>query len=78
MSKNTLKIKTYCYSNNCGPIVITGFHLEQYPVCTVCHEEISENLKNSIDSRNKDKKEEPDTAMAEEEDEYQIPFPFFP
>jgi len=30
---------------------MTGFHLESYPVCVVCKEEISESLKKQIDSK---------------------------
>lgn len=55
--KSNPKVKTYCYKGDCE-YILTGFHLEQYPVCKICHEEISENLKNSIDSRNdKDEKQ---------------------
>lgn len=49
--KDNPKIKTYCYKSICQ-YVETGFHLEKYYVCSVCKEEISENLRNSIDSRN--------------------------
>lgn len=46
------KVKTYCYEKTCD-IVEGGFHLEKYPVCRACKSEISENLKNTIESRNK-------------------------
>jgi hypothetical protein len=43
--------KTYCYQKPCGPVVQTGFRLEQYYVCSHCKEEVSEALKKIIDDR---------------------------
>lgn len=36
-------IKKYCHENNCK-IVRTGFHLENYPVCQTCLQEVSETM----------------------------------
>jgi predicted secreted Zn-dependent protease len=54
------KKKTYCYKNECK-VVRTGFHLENYPVCSHCKEEITESLYNIIKERN-----EPDTEKEED------------
>jgi len=35
--------KNYCYRDVCN-FVQTGFHLEQYMVCTKCKEEVTEAL----------------------------------
>lgn len=45
------EIKRYCYASKCGPVVITGFHHEQYPVCKACKQEISERLRKEIEDR---------------------------
>jgi len=44
--------KTYCYKSDCK-YVQSGFQDRNnfFYVCTVCREEISENLKNTIDGR---------------------------
>jgi len=35
--------KNYCYKESCE-FVQTGFHTEQYMVCRVCKEEVTESL----------------------------------
>jgi hypothetical protein len=50
MSKDD-KVKNYCYSAKCGPVAYGGFHLEKYPVCKFCKEEITERLANDIKNR---------------------------
>lgn len=63
MNDNKSKVKTYCYKIDCKYIT-TGFHLEQYPVCVVCHEEISSGLKQRIDDlRDDDTEESEDDSM---------------
>lgn len=44
--------KTYCYKGDCGPVVETGFQAREgfFYVCTNCKEEISENLKRTIEA----------------------------
>ena len=36
-------VKNYCVSDDCK-VVRTGFHLENYPVCTHCKEEVTETF----------------------------------
>ncbi len=52
MSDKKLKIKEYCYDNKCN-IVYTGFHLENYPVCTVCKQEVSKSIAKRFEDNNK-------------------------
>lgn len=61
------KAKSYCYKSDCQ-VIETGFHLEKYQVCTVCHEEVTENLKNTIQDRNKP---EPEPTVEDEWDAQQ-------
>lgn len=35
--------KNYCYKDSCK-FVQTGFHLEQYMVCTTCKDEVTQSL----------------------------------
>lgn len=44
--------KTYCYKNakECE-VIETGFHLEIYPVCRKCKQEISKDLYETIKER---------------------------
>ena len=72
-TKDNPKIKTYCYKSECK-VIETGFHLEKYNVCTICKEEVSDGLKSTIDSRNKDK--EPAKTVEDEWDDQQYSFPF--
>jgi hypothetical protein len=44
--------KGFCYAADCGPVVQTGFHHEQYFVCRRCKSEITEHLKKQIEARN--------------------------
>jgi hypothetical protein len=48
-TKANPNIKTYCYKQECGPVIETGFNLEKYQVCTKCKEEVNEILKGQID-----------------------------
>jgi phosphoketolase len=52
------KKKTYCYKNTCK-VVQTGFHLNQYYVCSECKEEVSTHLKEIIEERKKEGEDEP-------------------
>lgn len=45
--------KTYCYKSECNTIE-TGFHLEKYYVCTICHEEVTPGLHEQIIQRKED------------------------
>ena len=67
------KAKSYCYKTTCE-VVETGFHLEKYQVCKTCKEEVTENLKNTINDRNKP---EPEPTVEDEWDG-QMYFPFTP
>ena len=51
------KIKNYCYKVPCGPVVKTGFNLEQYFVCRECKEEVTESLADRIKEKTDAKKE---------------------
>ena len=46
--------KNYCYKDSCE-IVRSGFHLENYPVCRDCKQELTEALYRTIQERQKDK-----------------------
>ena len=60
------KKKTYCYLDKCT-VVRTGFHLENYPVCTICKQEITEDLADII----KNKQNKKNTATKKEEDDWE-------
>lgn len=60
--------KSYCYKSNCS-IVITGFHLNQYFVCSHCKEEVSESLKKQVEDR-ESKKDEPTSDEFEDPESY--------
>lgn len=64
------KIRSYCYKNNCGPVVKTGFHLEEYFVCRECKEEITERLATEIKDRVVKKEIVPDGGGPEEIDPF--------
>lgn len=49
---NKQAVKNYCYAS-CGPVVVTGFHHEQYKVCKSCKQEISDALYERIKSNEK-------------------------
>lgn len=36
--------KDFCLDRHCGPVVVTGFHIDNYKVCKKCHLEISDKL----------------------------------
>lgn len=44
--------KHYCYSDDCE-IILTGFQIDQYWVCKKCKFEITEGLKQKIETRQK-------------------------
>jgi hypothetical protein len=58
--------KTYCYKSDCK-YVESGFQAREnfFYVCTICHEEISQNLKNTIDSRKPKEEDNDQTSWLE-------------
>ena len=60
--------KSFCYDLACGPVVKTGFHLNQYWVCKRCKLEITEALAKTIDKRTKDHSLHPLTFADDEID----------
>lgn len=65
------KIKTYCYKNDCK-IIESGFQSREdfFYVCVTCHEEVTERLKDSIESR----KNPIDTNVEEWDTQLCLPF----
>lgn len=57
--------KTYCYKGDWGPVVETGFQEREgfFYVCTNWKEEISENLKRTIEDRQKGKEDDSQLSL---------------
>lgn len=44
------KKKTFCYKDDCN-IVITGAQYNFYPVCTICKEDVTQEIADRFDSK---------------------------
>ena len=63
--------KNYCYKD-CCEFVQTGFHMEQYMVCRVCKEEVTQSLcdrKKEEQEAERKRQERNKQRQAQEEDE---------
>lgn len=59
------KIKNYCYSNKCGPVVRTGFQHDFYFVCRQCKEEVTEHLAREIEDRSERKSKDSELDLGD-------------
>lgn len=61
--------KKYCYKSECS-FVETGFRLDFFTVCTVCHEEVSDTLRErKTEEQEAERKRLEREAKKREEDE---------